>query len=101
MVHTTIFPDSLPNVILEGMLCKKPVIASDVGGVREIITSNEQGILYKNGDVKALVKAMLFLFDNPNERRLIALKGYERVNSVFNYEDYVSRMEQTLKNEFQ
>jgi len=37
LVHTSVWPDPLPTVILEGMMCGAAVIASDVGGVREIL----------------------------------------------------------------
>ena len=37
--------EALPRVILEGMAFKKPIIASDVGGVSELIENNIQGLV--------------------------------------------------------
>jgi glycosyltransferase involved in cell wall biosynthesis len=50
-----------PNVLLESMACGTPVVASDVGGVREIITKPEAGRIMKDRTPQALADAVLCL----------------------------------------
>lgn len=97
IVHTSIWPDPLPTVILEGMICKKPVIASDVGGVREILSNKKEGIIYEKGSIKDLTRAMQFLLDNPLEAELMAENGFKRAASFFNYKKYIRKIEAVLE----
>ncbi|NTV16617.1 MAG: glycosyltransferase family 4 protein [Chlorobiaceae bacterium] len=50
---------------LEAMAASKPVIASDVGGLKEIIRHGESGILFENGSVEKLSHAMEGLLESP------------------------------------
>jgi len=50
---------------LEAMALKKPVVASDVGGHRELIRDGETGILFKAGDEASLIDATVSLLGDP------------------------------------
>jgi len=50
--------EGLPNVILEAHACGRPVVASDVGGVREILVDGEGGYLCRPTDPKSLARAI-------------------------------------------
>ncbi|WP_299702403.1 glycosyltransferase [uncultured Pontibacter sp.] len=50
--------EGLPGVILEAMLYETPVVAYNVGGIREIVKSNETGWLIEPGDEKGFAKAL-------------------------------------------
>ncbi|WP_262692933.1 glycosyltransferase [Kordiimonas aestuarii] len=50
--------DNLPNVIFEAMACGAAVIASDVGGIADIVHPEETGLLVPAGDVAALAEAL-------------------------------------------
>lgn len=50
--------EGLPNSILEACIAELPVVATDVGGVKEIITDGESGFVVPPGDVEALSSAM-------------------------------------------
>jgi len=52
------FAEGLPVVIMESMSLKRPVIATYIAGVPELITHNENGWLVPAGDVNALAKAL-------------------------------------------
>ena len=65
IVHSSSNPEPFGRVIVEGMLSKKPVIATAVGGVPEIIRNGVAGILIPPGNKGAMRNAMLELAENP------------------------------------
>jgi teichuronic acid biosynthesis glycosyltransferase TuaC len=71
-----------PNVLLEAMACGTPVVATDVGGVREIVCNPEAGRVIGERSADALVDAINGLLAQPPERRAVrghALQyGWER-----------------------
>jgi glycosyltransferase involved in cell wall biosynthesis len=48
------YSESFPMTVLEAMSCKLPVIATDVGGIPEMIDSNRNGLLFQPGNPKGL-----------------------------------------------
>ncbi|MBV8616122.1 MAG: glycosyltransferase family 4 protein [Acetobacteraceae bacterium] len=50
--------ESLPTVLIEACALGRPVVASDVGGVREIITHGKTGLIVPPGDARALAQAL-------------------------------------------
>ena len=77
--------DMSPHTILEASLMKKPVIATDVGGISESIIEKETGFLIKEGDSSSWISKISFLIDNPNESKQIGLRGCEFVNENFSW----------------
>jgi glycosyltransferase involved in cell wall biosynthesis len=60
--------EALPYVILEAAAWKKPVVASAVGGIRELIRPEESGLLVPPGDPKRLSEALVRLAQDPELR---------------------------------
>ena len=65
--------EGLPNALLEAMACGLPIIATDCGGPRDIVTEYN-GLLIPNEDVDALSAAILYMAKNINkyDRKAIA-----------------------------
>ena len=61
--------EGLPMVLLEAAASSLPIVATDVGGNREIVQDEQTGFLSVSQDAKALAAAMLKLRDLPPERR--------------------------------
>lgn len=59
--------DGMPNALLEAMACARPVVASSVGGMPDVIVHGENGWLVPPGDVGALTSGMLHLLHQPDE----------------------------------
>jgi len=53
------YSESFPMTILEAMACKLPVIATDVGGIPEMIDSNRNGLLFQPGNPRGLSTSLL------------------------------------------
>lgn len=82
-VHASITPEPFGQVVVEAMAEGVPVIASDGGGVREIITHGENGLLSPMGDADALAQNLRDLLGNPTQAARLARAGYTRVRSQF------------------
>ncbi|MDX2253581.1 MAG: glycosyltransferase, exosortase A system-associated [Nitrospira sp.] len=66
---------------LEAMAMGKPIVASDVGGHKELIQHEETGLLFRAGDVDALVAQLCRCLDNEDLRRLLGKQGSAWVRS--------------------
>lgn len=77
------FYENLPISLLEAMAMKVPCIAADVGAVNEIIEPDENGLLFKVGDVKALVQYTRLLLQDSEQRARLAEAGFHRVTTEF------------------
>ena len=69
--------EGLPLVILEAMAAGLPIVSTDVGGVRDIVTNN--GILVPNGERSALIAAILKLIDSSELRQAYGERSLENV----------------------
>jgi glycosyltransferase involved in cell wall biosynthesis len=83
--------ETFPLAVLEAMSAGLPVVASDVGAVREMIVDGEEGRIISPGDVDALVDALAALADAPDAGRAMGRKGRERVVRDFTVEGMVGR----------
>lgn len=75
--------EGLPQSVLEAMALGIPVIATDVGGVGEVIEDNKTGILIPPEDPGALSSAILCLLRNPEKARQMAQTGREMLKKRF------------------
>jgi len=80
------FEDSLGIRILEAMSCGKAVVASQVGGVPEIISSGQNGIVVPPGESGKLAEEIVNLLEDRNLRRKLAEAGRETVLNKFSSE---------------
>ena len=78
--------EGLPLSILEAMAAGLPVVASDVGGVPELVVDGETGLLVPPGDPHALAAAIDRLLDDPDLRRRLGAAGRLRVSEQFDLE---------------
>jgi glycosyltransferase involved in cell wall biosynthesis len=65
------------SLMLEAMALEKPVVASAVGGLKEVITNRSTGILVPDHDPAALAAALLSIIHNPSYRDLIGKQARE------------------------
>jgi len=74
------FFENLPVVIMEAMALRRPVLATYVGGIPELVRPRETGWLFASGSLKALTEALEdFLATPDDELRRMGEAGYARV----------------------
>lgn len=71
------YSEGRPNVVLEAFAAGVPVIASDIDGVREMITSGETGLLFKPGDARMLAGRLVELQQSEQLQRQFSRQGRE------------------------
>jgi glycosyltransferase involved in cell wall biosynthesis len=85
--------EGLPCVILEAFACGRPVVATAVGGVPEVVRDGANGILVPPRRPDLLAEAILRCLRNPEESRRMGLRGREIVTEEFNVEKQNRRLE--------
>jgi glycosyltransferase involved in cell wall biosynthesis len=75
--------EGLPMIIIEAMLFGKPVIASNVGGIPELIKNNENGILVSPNSDKELSEAVVAVLKDDNRSYLLGQRGKNMIYGEF------------------
>lgn len=88
--------ESFPLSILEAMGHSLPVIATDTGGVSEMVKNGENGFVIPFDDNEILKEKMLYIINNKAERLLMGANSY-RLMSNFSIDKCVSRLEELVK----
>jgi glycosyltransferase involved in cell wall biosynthesis len=77
--------DALPRGVKEASLMEKPIVASNVGGIPEIVINNQTGYLCEIDDVDQWIGKIRFLLDNPDVARRLGKNAREFVIETFNW----------------
>ena len=71
---------------LEAMASERPVVLSDIPGVREVIEDGKEGLLAPPADPEGLAARINELLDDPGRRREMGARGRERVLRLFTWD---------------
>jgi glycosyltransferase involved in cell wall biosynthesis len=85
--------EGLPISIIEAMAARLPIIGTNVEGIRDIITSNQDGILVELGDQISLKNALLMLLKNQEMRTMFGKAGREKVEKSYSLQQCVYEYE--------
>ena len=88
--------EGLPRVILEAMALAKPVIASRVGGIPELIEDGVNGFLFEVGNVQELAEKLRTLLSNKEMAVEMGKHGRELVRGRFSNEKYLENYIQMI-----
>ena len=91
-VHPS-YSEGLGSVILEGMAAKLPIIATNAGGIPDIIDHEQNGLLIEPGDATALAEGILRISDDPQLRQQFIDHGQEKLKT-FHIEHTAQRYQQ-------
>ena len=92
-VHTSIEPEPFGLVIIEAMANGVPVIASDLGAPREIVTDEVNGYIVNPNSTRQLADAAIRLLDNDELRAEMGENGRQHVRKHYSDKDYASAVE--------
>jgi glycosyltransferase involved in cell wall biosynthesis len=85
--------ETLGTSILEALSVGLPVIATDVGGVKNVVRDGQTGLLLPPGDSDAIAAAVLRLFGDPALAQRLARTGQDVVRREFTQEHMVDQKE--------
>lgn len=84
------FSDPFPTVALEAGLMGRPVVATKMGGLMEMVVNGETGLLVEPNDPQSLFEAILSLFNHPREAVKMGQAGRSRVQNHYSWERYLN-----------
>ncbi len=91
--------DGIPNVLVEALYMRVPVVSTPVSGIPELISSDENGLLVPERDSPALAGAMARLLDDPHLRERLAAAGRRTVLSRFDMAENTKSLLRLLLNQ--
>lgn len=96
VVHASL-REGLARVLVQGLLCEKPVVTYAVDGAHEVIIPKETGYLVAPKSVDGLADALIDAFQNFGEARAMAAEGRRRFADRFRIETMVQETEQLYR----
>ncbi len=84
--------EGTPVSIIEAMASSKPVVATRVGGVPDVVVHQETGILVNSLDIDGMAKAINFLLDNPEVRKEMGKKGRQIALEKYDIKKLISNI---------
>lgn len=90
--------EGMPNAIMEAMASKKPVIATNVGGVPELVTDGETGYLVPPKQPKEMANMIIQLLNDSKKREEMGNKAFEKISVGFAMNVMISSTEKAFKN---
>jgi glycosyltransferase involved in cell wall biosynthesis len=84
--------ENCPMVVLEAFAAGKPVIASRIGGIPELVDHGEDGLLFEPGNSEELAKCMRMLIDNKALAEEMGRKGRAKAEAKFSLEYHIDSL---------
>ena len=85
--------EGVPQIGLQALVTKTPVVGSDVGGIPEIIRPGETGRIFPAGDADALARAIRETIEEKELTRSMAERGYASVQAGHSLESMLDRLD--------
>lgn len=93
LVHASIIPEPLGQVIAQGMAAGKPVVATRGGGASETVQEGVTGWLVPAGDPVSMAEAIVQVLQNPEASQQMAVAGQRSVKAAFDPRKIAERVE--------
>ena len=81
--------EGLPSAAIEAALMARPVVATRVGGVPEVVVDQETGLLVDPGDWRSLASAIEFLLAKPEAATQFGQAARQRIQRLFSFGRYI------------
>lgn len=73
--------EGIPKVIYEAMAAGKPIVATNVGGIPDVVTHGKDGILIDPGNIEQIVQALSLLISDPINRKTLQVNAFDTARS--------------------
>lgn len=91
------YSEGLGIVLLEAMSMKKPVLATDIAGVNEVVKHNKTGLLVSIKNPKKLASSIKLLFEDKNLKDKLVQNAYAMIEKEFELNKQVKKVEELFK----
>jgi len=88
--------DGIPNVLVEAMAMRIPVVSTPVSGIVELVDHMKNGLLAREKDSEALAAAMALLLDDPGLREQFGANGRQKVMAGFRLDRSTAKVRHLL-----
>lgn len=85
------------TVLLEAMACERPVVVTEMPGIRNYVADSETGLVVPPGDAGAFAAAIHALLSDPDRARDLGRAGRRRVKERFSSELLVGRLAEIIR----
>ena len=85
-------------ILLEAMAMGKPVVATNIGGCKEVVNNGLTGLLIPRANPKKLAKGIIKLLNNTSLMRKMGDAGRQRAEFLFSEKKWVNTHEEIMKN---
>ena len=85
--------EGLPRIVIEAMAMKRPIVASDIDGVREQLRHNETGLLVPPADPKSLAEAILSILDDRQKAEHLGREARKAAEQMFDLKHTLDSVE--------
>ena len=92
--------ESFPNAILEAMAARLPVVATNVGGVPEVVEDGDTGFLVPPADGAGIAQRIIELLGDEGARRVMGDRALERVREKYSVERVSARLQELYQELF-
>ena len=83
--------EGLPYTIIEAMAAQLPIIATNVGGIPEMIENNINGILIEPKNPDLIRKKITYLINNPEKTQAMAQKARQKAEQEFSLDRMIEK----------
>ncbi|MCS7119888.1 MAG: glycosyltransferase family 4 protein [Nitrososphaerota archaeon] len=94
----SLYCESFGITLLEAMAAGKPVIASNVGGIPEVITDGLNGLLFRRGDIKDLAEKIIHLLSDRKLAEFLGLRAKYTVRKRYDWDVVAEEVERVYEN---
>ncbi|MDD5259282.1 MAG: glycosyltransferase [bacterium] len=91
------FIEGLPLVLMQAMIMDRPIVATQIPGVDELIENGVSGILVTPGDYRAMAEQVNSLLDSPDKVKALTTAGRIKVADLMDLEKQISQIENVYR----
>ncbi|MBA7681330.1 Alpha-maltose-1-phosphate synthase [subsurface metagenome] len=90
--------EGVPTILLESLACETPVIASNVGGITEVLRNDENGLLIKDFNAKSAISQIIDVLHDQDKLSTFGRNGRNLVLKNFSWDVITDKIEMVYKN---